>query len=42
MRENGHIYQATHWEGADEDEIADVRAKGLRASHLVPQHELRR
>ena len=28
MRENGHIYKATHWEGADEDEIADVDEKG--------------
>ncbi len=28
MRENGHIYEAAHWEGADEDEIADVVAKG--------------
>ena len=28
MRENGHIYEAPHWEGADEDEIADVNAKG--------------
>ncbi|MCY4466466.1 MAG: arginine--tRNA ligase [Chloroflexi bacterium] len=28
MRENGHVYQAAHWEGADADEIADVRAKG--------------
>ena len=28
MRENGHIYEATHWEGADEDEIADVDEKG--------------
>ena len=27
MRENGHIYEATHWEGADEDEIADVKSK---------------
>ena len=30
MRENGHIYTATHWEGADEDEIADVTAKGYQ------------
>ena len=30
MRENGHIYQATHWEGADADEIADVTAKGYQ------------
>ena len=28
MRENGHIYEAAHWEGADEEEIADVAAKG--------------
>ena len=28
MREHGHIYQATHWEGADADEIADVTSKG--------------
>ena len=28
MRENGHIYEATHWEGADDAEIADVAAKG--------------
>lgn len=28
MRENGHIYEAVHWEGADDDEIADVDAKG--------------
>ena len=28
LRANGHIYTATHWEGADEDEIADVTAKG--------------
>ena len=28
MRENGHIYQSTHWEGADADEIADVASKG--------------
>ena len=28
MRENGHIYEAAHWEGADEDEIADVESKG--------------
>ena len=30
MRENGHIYEATHWEGADEEEIADVTAKGYK------------
>lgn len=28
MRDNGHIYQSTHWEGADAAEIADVEAKG--------------
>jgi len=28
MRENGHIYEAAHWEGAGEDEIADVESKG--------------
>ena len=28
MRENGHIYECTHWEGADAAEIADVAAKG--------------
>ena len=28
LRENGHIYEAAHWEGAAEDEIADVIAKG--------------
>lgn len=28
MRENGHIYEAAHWEGADVDEIADVECKG--------------
>ncbi len=28
MRENGHIYAGTHWEGADAAEIADVAAKG--------------
>ena len=28
MLENGHIYEATHREGADEDEIADVAAQG--------------
>ncbi len=28
MRTNSHIYEATHWEGADADEIADVAAKG--------------
>ena len=28
MRENGHIYESAHWEGADADEIADVNAKG--------------
>ena len=27
LRERGHIYEATRWEGADEDEIADVEAK---------------
>lgn len=28
MRDNGHIYDSTHWEGADAAEIADVTAKG--------------
>ncbi|MYD11443.1 MAG: arginine--tRNA ligase [Chloroflexi bacterium] len=28
MRENGHIYESTHWEGADAAEIADVASKG--------------
>ncbi len=28
LRENGYIYEATHWEGADAAEIADVKAKG--------------
>ena len=28
MRDNGHIYESTHWEGADADEVADVAAKG--------------
>ncbi len=27
MRENGHVYEATHWEGADAAEVADVAAK---------------
>ncbi len=27
MRENGHIYESTHWEGAGDEEIADVKAK---------------
>ena len=27
MRENGHVYEATHWEGADVVEVADVAAK---------------
>ena len=30
MREKGHVYEAAHWEGADEDEIADVKAKGYQ------------
>lgn len=30
MRQNGHIYRSTHWEGADEEEIADVKAKGYQ------------
>ncbi|MCY3865642.1 MAG: arginine--tRNA ligase [Chloroflexi bacterium] len=30
MRGNGHIYQAAHWEGADESEIDDVRSKGYQ------------
>lgn len=30
MRGNGHIYQSTHWEGADAEEIADVTAKGYQ------------
>ena len=29
MRENGHIYESTHWEGADAAEIADVDRQGL-------------
>ena len=28
LREYGHIYESTHWEGADAAEIADVNAKG--------------
>ncbi len=28
LRENGHIYQATHWEGAGAGEIADLNSKG--------------
>jgi len=28
MRENGHVYESTHWEGADAAEIADVESKG--------------
>ena len=28
IRENGHIYQATHWEGADDEEFAEVTEKG--------------
>ena len=28
MRENGHIYESTFWEGADAAEIADVKSKG--------------
>ena len=28
LRQNGHIYEGTHWEGADAEEIADVTAKG--------------
>ena len=28
LRQNGHIYEGTHWEGADADEVADVTAKG--------------
>jgi len=30
MRENGHIYESPYWEGAAEEEIADVRAKGYQ------------
>ncbi len=30
MRNNGHIYQAAHWDGADEDEIAEVTSKGYQ------------
>ncbi len=30
MRDNGHIYQSAHWEGADETEVADVTAKGYQ------------
>ena len=29
MRENGHIYESTHWEGADAAEVADVAAKAM-------------
>ncbi len=28
MRDRGHIYQSPHWEGAGDEEIADVRSKG--------------
>ena len=28
MRENGHVYEATHWEGAAAAEVVDVAAKG--------------
>lgn len=28
MRENGHIYESTHWDGANAAEIADVKSKG--------------
>ena len=28
LRQRGHIYESTHWEGAEPAEIADVRAKG--------------
>ena len=28
LRENGHIYRAAHWQGADAAEVADVTAKG--------------
>ena len=40
MRDNGHVYESTHWEGADAAEIADVAAKGyepatwFRSSHF--------
>ncbi len=27
MRDNGHIYESAHWEGAEADEVADVAAK---------------
>ncbi len=30
MRANDHIYEAAHWEGADEAEIADVTSKGYQ------------
>ena len=28
MRQNGHIYEATHWQGAEAAEVAEVTAKG--------------
>ncbi len=30
MRANGYIYESTHWEGASEEEIAEVTAKGYQ------------
>jgi len=30
MRANGHIYESPFWEGADQDEIADVKSKGYQ------------
>ncbi|MCY4019520.1 MAG: arginine--tRNA ligase [Chloroflexi bacterium] len=30
LRDNGHIYQSAHWEGAGAEEIADVAAKGYQ------------
>ena len=30
LRQNRHIYEAAHWEGADDAEIADVTAKGYQ------------
>ena len=30
MRAKGHIYESTHWEGADSAEVADVAAKGYQ------------
>ena len=30
LRANGYIYESTHWDGADDEEIADVAAKGYQ------------